>query len=56
MHNLDKYLPPPSTKGESAEADNWTVHNQESTVIEIWRVIKDGLPSSMKNELYDHQK
>ena len=27
-HDLAKYLPPPSMKGESAEADNWTVRNQ----------------------------
>ena len=28
MHYLDKYLPPSLMKGESAEADNWTNHNQ----------------------------
>ena len=38
-------------KGESAEVANWTVYNQEFKVIEIRLVIKDGLPSSMLNEL-----
>ena len=28
MHDLDKYLPPPSMKGNSTDADNWTVRNQ----------------------------
>ena len=32
-HDLAKHLPPPSTKGESAEADNWTFRNQELMVI-----------------------
>ena len=27
MNDLAKYLPPPSMKGESTEADNWTVRN-----------------------------
>ena len=31
MYYLYKYLPPPSIKGKSAEADNWTIHNQEFT-------------------------
>ena len=27
MHDLAKYLPPPSMKGETSEADNWTLCN-----------------------------
>ena len=56
MHDLAKYLPPPSMKGESAEAANWTVRNQEFTVSENRLVIKDGLPSSMQDDLEDHQE
>ena len=32
MHDLARYLPPPSIKGVRAEEDNWTVSNQELTV------------------------
>ena len=55
IHDLAKYLPTPSMKVESAEADNWTVRNQEFTVSDIWLVIKYGLLSSMQYELEDHQ-
>ena len=55
VHDLNKYLPPPSLRGESAEADNWTVCNQEFVVSEIWLAIKDRIPSSMQNELEYHQ-
>ena len=41
---------------ESAEADNCTVHNYEFTVSQIWISIKYGLPSSMQDELNDHQE
>ena len=54
IHELAKYLPPLSMKGKSAEADNWNVQNQEFTVSEIRLAIKDGLPSSMHDELEDH--
>ena len=47
IHDLDKYLHPPSMKGESAEADNWNICNQEFTVDKIWIEIKDRLHSSM---------
>ena len=55
MHDLASYLPPPSMKGVSAEADNWTVHDQEFTVSKIILAIKDGLPSSMQEELEFHR-
>ena len=51
IHDLAKYLHPPSMKCESAEAANWTVLNQEFTASEIPLAIKDGLPSSMPDEL-----
>ena len=54
MHDLDKYLPPPSMKGESAMAANRNVHNQEFTASDIRLAIKDGLPKSMRDELDDH--
>ena len=34
-HDLAKYLPPPSMKGESAKADNWTVRNQYFIASEV---------------------
>ena len=56
MHDLAKYLTPYSTKDVSAEADNWTVRNQEFMVSEVCLAIKDRLPSYMKDELEDHQE
>ena len=56
MHDLSNYLPPPLIKGESAEADNWTFRNKEFTVSEIQLEVKYRLPSSMQDELEDHQE
>ena len=56
MHDLEKYLPPPLKKGERCKVDNWKVRDQEFTVSEIREVIKYGLPSSMQDELNDHQE
>ena len=47
MHDLANYLPPPLMKGESANAANWTVCNQEFTAGEVRLVIKDRIPKSM---------
>ena len=44
MHDLAKYLPPPLTKGDSSEAANRTVRNQEFTASEVRLAIRDGLP------------
>ena len=54
MNDLAKHVPPPSMKGESAEADIWTVRNQEYTTSEVRLVIKDGIPSSMQDDLEEH--
>ena len=54
MHNLSKYLTPPSMKGKRIEEANWTFHNQELTVSEIRLAIKDGIPSYMHYELEDY--
>ena len=43
-------------KGESYESDNWKVRDQELTVREIGVAFKDGLPTSMQDELDDHQE
>ena len=56
MHDSAKYLPPPLMKDESAEAPYWTVRNHEFTVSKIKLLIKDGLPSSMQDELEEHQE
>ena len=44
MHELAKYLPPPSMKGEIYEAANYTVRNQEFTDSEVQLIIKDRPP------------
>ena len=54
MHDLAKYLPTPSMKVGSAVANNWTVRNHKFTASEVRIAIKDGLPSSMQDELEDH--
>ena len=55
MYDFAKYLPPPSMKSKIYEADNWKVRDQEFTVSEIRVAIKDGLPTSMQDELDNHQ-
>ena len=54
MHDLAKYLHPPTMKGKRTEAANWTSRNQEFTPSEILIEIKDGLPLSMNVELEDY--
>ena len=54
MHNLAKYLSPPSMKGKRSEEAIWTVRNQEFTASEIRLAIKDGLSSYMHDELEGH--
>ena len=49
MHDLAKYLPPPSTKGESAMSDNWIICNEDFTISDIRLAIKYGLPKSMRD-------
>ena len=54
MHDLAKYLPPPSMNIESAMSANWSVRNEESTISDLRLAIKDRLPKSMRDELDDH--
>ena len=54
MNDLDKYLPPPSMKGESEMSYNWNVRNQELTASDLRLAIKDWLPKSMRDESDDH--
>ena len=54
MHDLDKYLPPPSMKGEIEMAANWNVRNQEFTASDIRIAIKDGFPKYIQDKLDDH--
>ena len=54
IHDLVRYLPPPSMKGRGYEAANWKVRYQELSVNDIWVAIKDELPSSMQNELEEN--
>ena len=48
MHDLAKYLPPPSIKG------NWSVRNEDFTISDIRLAIKDGLLKSMRDEFDDY--
>ena len=50
MHGLDKYLPLPCMKGESAMAANWALRNEEFTTGDLRLAIRDGLPKSMRYE------
>ena len=43
-------------KGKIYEVDNWKVRDQELTASEIHVAIKDDLPTSMEDELDDHQE
>ena len=46
MHDLEKYLPPPSMKGDSEMAANWNFHNKEFAISDIQLSIKDRLPKN----------
>ena len=54
MHELAKYLLPPSMKGYSELAANWNVRDEEFTIIGIQLAIKDRLTKSMRDELDNH--
>ena len=54
MHDLAKYLPPYSMKGESAMADNWNVRNKQFMISDLRLSIKYGISKSMRDELDDH--
>ena len=56
MHDLSKYLPTPPMKGESYEEANWKFLGQYFTVSEIRVATKQRLPSSIQDELDDHQE
>ena len=54
IHDLAKYLPPPSMKGENAMADNWYARNKEFATSDLQLSINDRLPKSIRYELHDH--
>ena len=53
MHNLIKYLPPPSMKGGEFEQADWNVRDKEWNEDVISVATKYRLPISMNNELED---
>ena len=55
MHELAKHLSHTSMKVGGYEAANWKVHDKWFSVREIQVAIKDGLPSSIQDELKDNQ-
>ena len=54
MHEIAKYLSPPSMKGESTMTDNWSFRNKEFTSGYLRLAIRERLPKSMRDELDDH--
>ena len=55
-HDLEKHLTPPEMKSNFYEADNWKVCYKYFYVDDIQVWIKDGLCSSMRDELEDNQE
>ena len=49
MHDLAKYLPPPSIKGDSTMAANWSVRNEDFTTSDLRLAIKDRFPKTMRD-------
>ena len=56
MHELAKNLSTPLMKGNGYEAYNWKLRDKELSVYDIQVAIKDGIPSSMQDELEDNQE
>ena len=56
IHNLSKYLPPPSMKGDILESDSWDILDKEWSESEIFVAIKNRLPITMQDELEDNQE
>ena len=56
MHEIARYPPRPSTKGEIFEAASWKVRDKELSVHDIRVDIKYGIPLSMQDELEDNQE
>ena len=56
IHDIAKYLPPPSMKGESFEEASWKFHKKEWSDHDIRVAIEEGFPSSMHDELEDNQE
>ena len=50
IHDLEKYLPPISMKGDSEMAASWSICNKELTISDLQLVIKEELPKSMRDE------
>ena len=51
MHELDKYLTPPSNKGDIYDQSNWRVRDYDFTEDNIHITIKDVIPTSMQDEM-----
>ena len=56
MHVLANHLYPLLMKSNVYEAANWKVRNKELSVHDIQVAIKDGIPSSIQEELEDSQE
>ena len=56
MHDLDKFLPPPLNKGDKYDQLYWNAHNKELSEDDICVATKDGLLSSMQDEMEDKGK
>ena len=49
MHDLAKYLTPPSMKGEGYYQADWTVRDKEFSENDIRVATRDELPTSMQD-------
>ena len=49
MHELSKYLTPPSMNGKEYDEADWAVHEKELSENDIWVATTDVLPTSMQD-------
>ena len=56
MHDLAKYLPPPLMKGQEYDDVDWAIHEKQFFDNQIHVSTKDGIPTSMQDEMEDKDK
>ena len=56
MHDLSKFMPPPSNRGDKYDMAYWTICDKEFSEDDICVATKDGLPTSTQYEIEDKDK
>ena len=51
MHDLSRYLPTPSTKGQEYNGADWHTHDKELSEYEIHITTRDGMTVPIRDEL-----